>query len=404
MAGHRRAAAVASNAYDLGVPDSEAAAAAHGEEVERPPALAGWARGGPPAGTLEVAKNGRIVLRSEGKYYVNPDGTIVAPASGSIVTQPRLTAEVDSPDARSASLGLAYLTRGLSWSADYVARLDPASDEMALESWATVTNTTGTDFPNAKITLMAGSPSRAAVEAKNRRLQDYDVSAPMAEVAEASALTRRPEPRAVGGLYAYPVEARASLVQDRMNRVRMISSGRVPIKRDYSVALPGIGGWEDGSWRSGGNPPRLNAQLAVSFANASAGGLGVPLPSGAVRAYELESGGRSLYIGASALRDTPKDAKAFLSLSDAFDVTAEPRLVSSKRLDKKTVRKEMRVALHNARVAPVTLRVVQPFYGPRKTVSQSLPSRPLDAQTMEWKITIPAGGRTTLAYTVDMKG
>ena len=54
------------------------------------------------------------------------------------------TGWTSSPAGRSAVLDLAYLTRGLSWSADYVATLPAASEErMDLGCYATVTNRTG---------------------------------------------------------------------------------------------------------------------------------------------------------------------------------------------------------------------------------------------------------------------
>src|SRR5207248_2625699 len=95
-------------------------------------------------------------------FYVQPAGTLVAPANGDIVTIPQLSVQAESPAAQAANLEVAYLTRGLSWSADYVATLSPTGSSLGLECWATVTNRTGTDYPNARVSLMAGMPNRAA--------------------------------------------------------------------------------------------------------------------------------------------------------------------------------------------------------------------------------------------------
>src|SRR5262249_4573045 len=113
-------------------------------------------------GTLMVEANGDVVVQADGKLYVHPRGTIVAPANGEVVTIPQLSVQAESPAAQAAPLELAYLTRGLSWSAGYVATLSPQENALTFECWATVTNRTGVDYPNAKVSLIAGNPNRAA--------------------------------------------------------------------------------------------------------------------------------------------------------------------------------------------------------------------------------------------------
>src|SRR6266542_4065708 len=124
-------------------------------------------------GPLMVQHSGEVVLQTHGKFCVGAGGTLVAPVGGDIVTIPQLAVQAESPTVQSADLEVAYLTRGLSWSADYVDTLAPQSDTMTLECCATVTNRTGADYPDARVSLMAGMPNRAVAPARGRP-QDYD--------------------------------------------------------------------------------------------------------------------------------------------------------------------------------------------------------------------------------------
>ena len=72
-------------------------------------------------GILEVASPGNIVVRVGDTYVVNPNATIEVPATDDFAVMQGFRAVVDSPSAGRSRMGLSYLTRGLSWRADYVA-------------------------------------------------------------------------------------------------------------------------------------------------------------------------------------------------------------------------------------------------------------------------------------------
>ncbi|HVL38054.1 MAG TPA: DUF4139 domain-containing protein, partial [Fimbriimonadaceae bacterium] len=196
---------VVSSTYDLGAGNSQHLLQRFvGRQVE----LVRYGEHGGVAerlqGVLQLAEPGQVVLKVGDQLLINPPGTIIAPTDTGIVAIPQLTAEVQSKSNESADMNVTYLTRGMSWNADYVATLKPDSDEIQLECWATVTNTTGADYPEAEITFVAGSPNRAVVaNAKRRALHDGYAYAAEAAVSRAvPALGGAPV--AVGELYAYP--------------------------------------------------------------------------------------------------------------------------------------------------------------------------------------------------------
>lgn len=359
-----------------------------------------------------MVDSGGLAVRSEGKFYINPGGTIVTPADPGVATIPQLSVQANSPGKQSANLDVTYLTRGLSWSADYVGTLQPDGKSLKLECWATVTNQTGVDYPNAKVSLVAGSPNRA-VRDLGRVRQEVDISAHWADGHAnfakqiSGGLTRETQigpAESMGDFHAYPIKAATTVGINRMNRLLMMSGPAIPAKMDYNTRAPQLSSWDDNySWGTPDHPKKGTVAVAMSFKNREADGLGQPLPHGALRIYEPDSRGTLRYGGASGIQDTPKDEKIDVTLASSFDVFTEQRVVSHKQIDKHTVRKEVELTLHNDKAAPVDLRVVQSIGGSWKIVNESHKHINLDAYNTQWTVPLPAGSKTKLSYTVDLK-
>lgn len=398
-------AKVVSSTYDLGTNDSGHLLARFlGKPVDLVYRGQDGREGERVRGILEVAEPGNVVVRAEGKYIVNPGATIEAPADAGIVTIPQLSAEVESKTAGKTDLSLGYMTAGLSWNADYTLTLAPDRDTLGLECWATVTNRTGTDYPDASIRFVAGSPNRA-VRQRRYEAQDYDgrVAGAIAKV-DAPAMMNNAfnAPQSMGELIAYPYKSAATIKQDQTNRVRMMGSEGVRVKRVYSVALPGI---ERDYAEFNANPDaRINATMGINFQNAKGSGLGLPLPGGTVRVYEPDAGGAARYVGAATLGDTPKDANVSLELTSSFDVYAHARQVGAQRVDKRHTRRTVEVTVFNEKAKPTEVRLVESLGNSWRMESQTVKGTKLNASTEQWTLAVPAGGKTTLRYTVLLGG
>ena len=358
-----------------------------------------------------MQQGSQIVLEHDGKLYVQPHGTVVLPVKPDVVTIPQLSVQADSPQKQSADLEVTYLTRGLSWSTDYVATLEADDDNLGLEGWATVNNQTGIDYPNAKVSLIAGTPNRAAVPARERKAKmEYEYAdaakAPASSYSGAGGFGGRAKmpigaPETVGEFYSYPISSPTTIKQNQMNRVLMLQSNKVGIKRDYSTRPPMLSAWDYYGWGNAQQTQRGTVQTAFSFQNRDADGLGKPLPSGALRVYERDNAGSLRYAGAADIRNTPKDDKINVTLSNAFDLTTEWRTVKTQKLDKKHVRKVAEIVLKNEKKRDVTIRVVQTLNGLWKLVSTSEKYVKTDSQTVQFNVPVPAGGKTTLSMTAD---
>jgi hypothetical protein len=104
------------------------------------------------------------------------------------------------------------------------------------------------------------------------------------------------------------------------------------------------------------------------------------------------------YVGASQVNDTPEGSKVQLTLSGSFDVTAEHRIVSSKRVGK-LQEVTVEVKLKNAKPRSVTVRAVQPMPGLRGLLSESAKGVVIGG-SRQWTVEVPSKGEQTLRYTV----
>ena len=203
-------ALVVANTYDLGVSGGGDVLSRYvGEDVEMTWRGSDGRTGERIKGRLEAAGEDGTIIRTKDKLIVNPTGTLEVPARTDVVTIPQLSVDVEAKGAKTTDLSMTYITEGLSWGADYVGTLAADSDKMDLECWATVTNRTGTSFPNAKISLVAGSPNRAARSEVlySGRGQGVYASKTMLNERDSNTKTkpRSIAPIAACELYSYPV-------------------------------------------------------------------------------------------------------------------------------------------------------------------------------------------------------
>lgn len=389
-------ALVTSTTYDLGTSSGQSLLEQLvGKEVTLVYRSDNGRAGEKQTGILESAAPGNLVVRVGNTLVVNPVATIETPA-GTVATMPRVTASIESDKEEKAKLGVTYMTRGLSWEANYVMMLaDETSD---LECWATVENHTGVDFPAAKIKFVAGSPNRAVMDTLKDKRRDYDLEErfPASKAMRDSGVyAMDAAPVALGELIAYPYESKATLRNNQTNRVLMMKEPKVAINRDYSIRLPSPG-W----YGYGDNDQRLKATLALAFKNSEEAGLGSPLPAGTVRVYERGKDGKPTSIGAAGIGNTPKDDRIDLTLTEVFNLYARGKLTKTKKLDKRRTAYTYEVKVHNEKDKAVDVRLVADFFGKWTVSEESVKSSRPTASSAQWVINVPAGGGQTLTYTV----
>ena len=99
-----------------------------------------------------------IVLQYPDRIETEVVGRIVFPKlPEGLRDRPTLILDIDEASAGAQDLDLTYITGGLSWRADYVGSVSPNEKRLDLSGFVTLTNDSGTSFPNAHLQLVGGN-------------------------------------------------------------------------------------------------------------------------------------------------------------------------------------------------------------------------------------------------------
>ncbi len=346
----------------------------------------------------QIVRSGRsggapIVLQEDGRLRFGLPGTPLFPGlPGESVLTPTLHWKIESPRAVTLAAELAYITRGLSWKADYNAIGSPDGTRLDIVGWVTMRNTTGRDYEAARIKLLAGEVARQPA-------QDIRVRHEMMARAAGGAPAVEEKAFAEYHLYTLP---RATTLRDRETKqIEFLRAERVTSRRLYvldSRAAP-----------SRPRGPEYGAEATVpvwvmqEFENREQAGLGMPLPAGTIRFYQQDEDGQLEFTGENAIDHTPTDETIRVHTGNAFDIRGT-RLQTNQQQDSRRRRRQesYEITIRNHKEEAVTVRVVEHLnsLGTWEVTDASMDWTKAGARAIEFAPEIPADGEATVSYTV----
>jgi hypothetical protein len=297
--------------------------------------------------------------------------------------RPVFTATIDSARPGRRDVDLSYMTGGLGWQADYVAEVAPHQDHILLSGWTTLTNDSGMDYPDARLSIVAGTPNRA------------ESASPMVAAAVAA-----PTDRTILGLYhVFTLPYRVTLRNGQRTQAVLLPATRVKVQRELVLnPLPVY------AWRSRfGETPRQHPISTLLLDNTAANGLGRPLPGGRVRLYRRTRSGTPLFIGEDRVPATPVGQSVRIPVGEAFDVTARRVQTDFEHVSTNVSEAAYEVRLSNASAKPVQVTVREAFGGDWLVLVENMPHHRDSALSASWTVTVPAKGRTVLRYRVRVR-
>ena len=344
--------------------------------------------------TVLAANNG-VVLKIGDRIETGLPGRIVYDGvPPNLRDRPTLVTELLSARAGAQTLELSYLSGGLSWKADYVAELNGADSALDLNGWVTLTNTSGTAYPSARLQLVAGDVNRVRDELRQAagiagRTAKADVAA--SEMAQESLFE----------YHLYTLQRPTTIADNQTKQVALLSAGGVPVTKE--LVLQG----SDYYYRSsvGGIGQKMKVGVFVQFDNRESSRLGMPMPRGVVRVYKNDSAGNAQFVGEDRIDHTAKNERVRLKLGEAFDVTADKKQIDFRRREPSNkasyvFESAYEILLRNAKKEPATVVVREPVPGDWTMLEESARHVRVAAGTAEWRVAVPAEGSATLRYRV----
>ena len=288
------------------------------------------------------------------------------------------------------SVELSYLTSGVSWKADYVANLSSDGNSLDLNGWVTLTNRSGAGFDDATLQLVAGTVNRVR-SPQPQMAYAMQASAPRAKMAEATQ-------EALMDFHLYSFERPTSVADNQTKQLALLSASAVPVRREYLLAG---NDWVYRERQTGQTGQKFKPAVFLEFDNK--GQLGKPLPAGVIRVYARDSKGAAQFVGEDRIEHTAKNEKLKLRLGEAFDITAERKQTSYKRVADNVSESAWRIEIRNAKDEAVTVRVQEPLSGDWEMLQESQKHVKESARIAAWNVAVPAGGKTILDYTVRVR-
>lgn len=348
----------------------------------------------------DVLREARVLASARGPVLaVNgevlslaPDERVVFPElPPELLPEPTLVWLLDSRRAEQR-VEVSYLTKALSWHADYVLALAADEAHADLTGWVTLDNQTGTSFPAAELQLVAGDVSRVVAPEPP----------PMPGMGFGRSLNK-PKPafqeQPLFEYHLYALDRATDVLAREQKQVQLLEVRGIAVERKLRLQV------------GRRNLPRFvrapqpspaasleHAQVVVVIENREASGLGMPLPRGVLRAYREDSSGAAQFVGEDAIPHTPRDERLEIELGEAFDVVAERRRLSQRQLERCVQQSEWRIALRNHKDAAVVVEVVEVASGDWQVLQATLPSEKRDATSFAFHVPVPARGATELGY------
>nr|WP_245843063.1 DUF4139 domain-containing protein [Sphingomonas laterariae] len=342
-----------------------------------------------------LAVNGGVVLQIGQRIEVlRDDGlpvrVIFDKVPDNLRARPTLSITVDSARVGTRPARLSYLTSGLGWKADYVARFDEAAGKIDLQGWITLNNSTGTSFANADVVMVAGNPSQNP--GQNGRGRSRSDNSALTRAGTESSVRAR-----LGDYYLYPLKERTTIANAQTKQVSFLDVHGTPARKGYEHRV---------EWLQTTESPQ-SAATVLKFTSSRNGGLGDQLPAGTVRVYMKDAKGDPQFIGENNIPHTPMGSELAVRTGEAFDVKVKSVVTERTRLGPNRWRTQMRYTLTNARPEGVTVDLIQDgldwFWDDTRITTESQTSERLSSNSAKWKVAIPANGETELTATFETR-
>ncbi len=347
---------------------------------------------------LLLSVSGGVLLRIGDRVEsVRPDRIVFPDVPLSLQNRPTLTMRVLSTVKGGRQLELSYLTSGLSWQTDYVAELSDDGTRLDLRAWVTLTNESGVEYRKARVQLVAGEVNRVMAGRMEERLFKGRA---MAAAAPASPMQREK----LFGYHLYSLPRPVTLHRREQKQVAFLHAASVSCRRE--LVLRGRG--SSYTTRVGTIGARQRVAEVLVLNNSAAAGLGMPMPAGVVRVYSRDAGGILQFVGEDQMNHTPKEGVVRLALGSAFDLSAEKKQVTFKKLtgtppSSAVYESGYQITLHNGGGTEKTVQVVEEIPGDWTMLAESLPHTRKDSRTAAWSVPVPARGSTVLTYRVRVR-
>ena len=333
-------------------------------------------------------------------------------ATDGLLLKPTLRWQIHSENSAHIAAELAYITGGFDWQATYNVVAPESADVTAEEKadvlgWVTIHNQSGSEFPQARIKLMAGDIAK--IMPQNGTGYGSGRNMAMLKVEAYDAVQAQVTQKAFDDFHLYDLNRTVSLRNGEIKQVQFIDAAAVAMHRSY--VYDGAFGQLQPIYAGNVNQQRGygidsdNRKVAVieEIKNSESSHLGMPLPAGRVRLYRRDSDGQMEFVGESTINHTPTEQTLKIPTGSAFDVKGSRTQTDFHiNQNERILDEKFEIKITNQKQQPVTVKIVEHMYrGDNWEITEKSGNYvKRDSHTLEFPVQVAAKGNATLTYSV----
>ena len=346
-----------------------------------------------PAEVLSVASGQPVLKMANGEITYGFGGRFIfSKVPANLIAKPTLVWLLDSNKAEQ-EVEVTYLSRRMSWKADYVFVLDAKDTSGDLTGWVTLTNRSGASYENAQLKLVAGDVQRVSRYRRPRGRYAMDLDG----AADDNGGGFREE--SFFEYHLYTLQRPSDVLDKEQKQVTLLEAQGAKVNK--KLIYYGKQYW----YRSRYGQPKRNQKVGVylDLLNSKNNGLGIPLPKGVVRVYKADGSGAKQFVGEDRIDHTPRDEKIRIKMGEAFDVVGDRKQVSWHPLGHCTSESAWEIELRNHKDSAVQVEIFEPIGGDWKVLKASHKHTKKDSRTFTFDVAVPARGKTKITYSVRIR-
>jgi hypothetical protein len=333
-----------------------------------------------------LSNNDGQIYRVGDEIYLGYPGYKVLPEiPDNLIAKPTLTWLYSNQSTTPHNIEVSYLTRDISWSADYVLVVDKDDIKADMSSWVSLDNQSGAVYENAKLKLVAGEVHTVdddlLFQAMPKKAMAY------------GARDQQFEEQAFFEYHIYDLKRPTTIKNNQTKQINLIEAQGIDIKKEFQVR--GMMYNYSGRYTQDKKQP---VNVYIKFENSEKNKLGMPLPAGIIRMYKEDDKKSLQFIGEDKISHTPKNEQVRLKVGEAFDIVAEKTQTDYRQLSSNLHETEWDITLRNHKQEDIVVNIIEPVSGNWEIISSSHDYKKIDAFTVGFDIRVPKGGQAELKY------
>jgi len=358
------------------------------------------------SGTLLKAEPSQIIIQEKQGIHIiaakQISGIKLAKLPQGLLTRPTLVWQMYTARGGRQDVQLDYLANNIKWDMNYNAIVSDDEKKLDLIGWVTIANNSGTDFPGAKVSLVAGEPNR---DDQQQKMMPAGVEY-LRTLSQLAPTTQRGNEigESFGEYHLYRLPDRTNVNAGQIKQIKLIQTESVPVEKLYfydgaKVPFSPYHFYNEPNFGKEGNK-KINVILAVE--NRADRNLGIALPPGLVRVFKRDQDKSLEFIGEDKLPATSVDERVLVYIGDAFDLTGTRTQTDFQRMSERVIVEAFKIELKNHKKEPVTIMTIEKMYrwSNWEILESSQKYQKLNDRTIRFDVTLGPDETKTVEYRV----